>query len=87
MTLINISHAWVADYIFYWCADPSDPIRNLWQVNITDCSVPDAITVSIVDDPSGDRSDFNNANLNEVRLNCTDENAQVGTIEFGTFKS
>ena len=41
------------------------------------CSVPDAITVSIVDDPSGDRSDFNNADLNEVRLNCIDGNAQV----------
>ena len=56
-------------------------------MNITDCSVPDAITVSIVDDLSSDRSDFNNAYLNEVRLNCTDENAQVGTIELGTFKS
>ena len=47
-------------------------------MSITDCSTPDAITVHIVDDPSGDRSIFTAQNLLEVRLNCTDGNAQVG---------
>ena len=56
-------------------ADLSDPIRNLWNVSITDCSTPDAITVHIVDDLSADRSNFIDQNLLEVRLNCTDENA------------
>ena len=59
-------------------ADPSDPIRNLWNVSITDCSTPNAITVLIVNDPSGDRSNFIDQSLLEVRLNCTDGNAQVG---------
>ena len=56
-------------------ADLSDPIRNLWNVSITDCSTPVAITVHIVDDLSADRSNFIDQNLLEVRLNCTDENA------------
>ena len=47
-------------------------------MSITDCSTPDAVTVHIVDDLSADRSNFMDQNLLEVRLNCTDGNAQVG---------
>ena len=62
--------------------DDNPVVRNdLWQANIN-CSVPDTLKLDIKDLSSGDRSSFvvEPEMISEVRIQCTDGNAQVGTM-------
>ena len=66
------------------CIGPSDPTLNFWRVSITDCSGPDTITVHIEDLPTdlaSERREIANQDFHELRLICTDENAQVGVVD------
>lgn len=62
--------------------DDNPVVRNdLWQANIN-CSVPNTLKLEIKDLSTGDRSSFAviPEMISEVRIQCTDGNAQVGTM-------
>ena len=77
---LNSVNAISHDVILCVPTDPTEPIRSdLWRANI-DCSVPDTISVLIEDLPRPSNSVGYTEDIWEVRIHCTNGNAQVGII-------